>query len=94
MVPSVAIYRKNFASFPGKGISPIIVRRTAFQDPGGFMHWLKLLMEAWVVFGVVTVVAGLIWTTRLSRAMNPEVRVPVASERSFGAARLSKLHSA
>ena len=37
------------------------------------MHWLKLLMEVWAVFGVVTIVAGMIWTTRLSREMNPEV---------------------
>jgi|HubBroStandDraft_6_1064221.scaffolds.fasta_scaffold00208_30 hypothetical protein len=56
------------------------------------MHWLKLLMEVWVVFGVVTVVAGLIWTTRLSREMDPEIsEVSSPSERRFGTAPLSKL---
>ncbi|HLW89170.1 MAG TPA: hypothetical protein VKR57_11800 [Terriglobales bacterium] len=59
------------------------------------MHWLKLLLEIWVVFGVVSVVAGLIWTTRLSREMNPEnSKVPAASERKFGTASLSKARSA
>jgi hypothetical protein len=56
------------------------------------MHWLKLLMEVWVVFGVVTVVAGLIWTTRLSREMDPEIsEASSPSERGFGTAPLSKL---
>jgi hypothetical protein len=52
-------------------------------------------MEVWVVFGVVIVVAGLIWTTRLSREMSPEIsKIPPAPERQFGTASLSKLHSA
>jgi len=59
------------------------------------MHSLKLLVEGWLVFGVVTVVAGLIWTTRLSREMNPEVsKAQPMPERQFGTASLSKLHSA
>jgi hypothetical protein len=67
----------------------------AVFDPGGFMHWLKLIVEGWLAFGVVTVVAGLVWTTRLSREMNPEVsKAPPMSERQFGTASLSKLHSA
>lgn len=94
-VPAIAIYRKNFASFPGQGICPIIVRLASVSDPGGFMHWLKLVIEGWLVLGVVSVVAGLIWTTRLSREMNPEVsKLPAAPERRFGTASLSKLHSA
>jgi hypothetical protein len=41
-------------------------------------------MEAWVVFGVVTVVAGLIWTARLSRELNPEIsKAPPRPERQF-----------
>jgi hypothetical protein len=55
------------------------------------MHWLKLVMEGWVIFGVVVVAAGMIWTTRLSREMNPEVpKVPSVPERQFGAASLFK----
>lgn len=52
-------------------------------------------MEAWVVFGAVTVVAGLIWTTRLSREMNPEIsKVASVPERQFRTASLSKARSA
>ncbi len=59
------------------------------------MHWLKLLMEVWVVVGIVSVVAGLIWTTHLSREMNPEIsKLPHPPERQFGTASLSKVHSA
>jgi hypothetical protein len=49
------------------------------------MHSLKVLLEVWLLFGVVTVVAGSIWTTRLSREMNPEItKAPPAPERRFG----------
>lgn len=59
------------------------------------MHSLKVLMEVWAVLGVVTVVAGMIWTTRLSRDMNPEIgKLPAASDRQLATASLSKLHSA
>ena len=55
------------------------------------MHWVKWLVEFWVVCGVVTVVAGLIWTTRVNHEMNPEIsKIPVAPERTFGTASLSK----
>ena len=37
------------------------------------MHWLRLMMEVWVVFGVVSVVAGLMWTARLSRETDTEI---------------------
>jgi hypothetical protein len=37
------------------------------------MHWLKLMVEGWLVFGVVTVVIGLMWTTHLSREAEPEI---------------------
>ncbi len=72
---------------------PYNLRRTLVsKDPGGFMHWLKLLMEGWVVFGIVTVVAGLIWTARLSREMDPEISEGRSqSEPQFGTAPLSKL---
>jgi hypothetical protein len=49
-------------------------------------------MEGWVVFGIVTVITGLIWTTRLSREMDPEISEGQSqSERQFGTAPLSKL---
>jgi hypothetical protein len=56
------------------------------------MHWLKLLMEVWMVFGVVTVLGGLAWTARMSREMDPEINeVSSASEPQFGTAPLSNL---
>jgi hypothetical protein len=87
---------QDFALFPVAWICPIIVRRAAFlRDLGGFMHWLKWLIEIWIVFGVVFVIAGLIWTTRLSSEMNPEIgKMPAASERQFGTTSLSKVRSA
>jgi hypothetical protein len=55
------------------------------------MHWLKWLVEIWMVCGVVTVVVGLILTTRVNREMSPDInKVEAASERSFGAASLWK----
>ena len=82
---ALAIYRKNISSFPKRGVCPIICAGRLFsKTPGGFMHSLRLLMEAWVVFGVVTVVAGLIWTARLSRELNPEIsKAPPRPERQF-----------
>jgi hypothetical protein len=48
------------------------------------MHWLKLLVEGWLVFGVVTVVTGLMWTTRLSREADPEItKASPMPERQF-----------
>lgn len=56
------------------------------------MHWLKLLMEVWVVLGVITVLAGLAWTARISREMDPEIDgVTSPSEPQFGTAPLSNL---
>jgi hypothetical protein len=48
------------------------------------MHWLKLLVEGWLVFGVVTVVTGLMWTTHLSREADSEItKAPPMPERQF-----------
>jgi len=30
------------------------------------MHWVKLLAEGWVLFGLVTVISGLFWTSKLN----------------------------
>jgi hypothetical protein len=84
MVSAIAIYGKNFASFPEQPICPIIGPGRLFQYPGGFMHWLKLMVEGWLVFGVVTVVTGLMWTTHLSREVDPEIaKAPPMPERQF-----------
>jgi hypothetical protein len=64
---------------------PYNLRRTLVsQTLGDFMHWFKLLLEGWVVFGIVAVAAGSIWTTRLSREMNPEIsKAPPLPETQF-----------
>ena len=53
------------------------------------MHWLKLLVEGWLVLGVVTVATGLIWTTHLSREADPEIKAPAMPERRFETTSLS-----
>ncbi len=59
------------------------------------MHWLKLMMEVWVVFGVVSVVAGLMWTARLSRETDTEIsNAPPLPERQLATASSYKPHSA
>jgi hypothetical protein len=59
------------------------------------MHWLKLTMEVWVVIGVVTTVAGLIWTARLSRETDPEIsKASPLPERQLSTASSYKPHSA
>jgi hypothetical protein len=59
------------------------------------MHWLKLMMEVWVVFGVMSTMAGLIWTARLSRETDPEIsKAPTLPERQLATASSYKPHSA
>jgi len=31
------------------------------------MHWLMLLSELWVSFGILTVIVGLLWTNKAAR---------------------------
>jgi hypothetical protein len=31
------------------------------------MHWVKLLVEVWVLSGIMTVILGLFWTSKLTR---------------------------
>jgi len=40
------------------------------------MHFFKLLVEAWISFGVITVVLGLVWLNRMSRSSYLEIPHP------------------
>jgi len=54
-----------------------------------------LLVEGWFVFGVVTVVTGMIWTARLSRQAEPEnAKMPARTDHQFGSSSFSNVHSA
>jgi hypothetical protein len=44
----------------------------------GKMHWVKLLLEAWVLLGIVTVIVGLIWTDRQSRVLSKQAATPIS----------------
>lgn len=82
----LAAYAKNFASFPGAPFFPIIVSLevknqswVSWADelcPGEEMHWVKLLLEAWTVLGIATVILGLFWTTRQSREVSKQAANP------------------
>jgi len=59
------------------------------------MLWLKLMMEVWVMFGVVSTVAGLIWTARLSRETDSEIsNAPTLAKRQLATASSYQQHSA
>jgi hypothetical protein len=59
------------------------------------VHWLKLVLEVWVVWGVVSVVGWLIWNARLSREINPEIsKAPPLPERQVATASSSKAQPA
>jgi hypothetical protein len=36
------------------------------------MHWLRLLLEAWISCGIVTVIFGLFWTSRQSNQLSKQ----------------------
>jgi len=57
------------------------------------MHFLKLFLEAWLAFGVITLIVGLIWTSSLS---SPEVLAQAAPKRQaeFDRVALAKVRSA
>jgi hypothetical protein len=72
-----------------------VVFNSRREDPGGFMLWLKLMMEVWVMFGVVSTVAGLIWTARLSRETDSEIsNAPTLAKRQLATASSYQQHSA
>ena len=37
---------------------------------GGEMHWIKLLVEGWVLLGIATVIVGVFWTNRQGSESN------------------------
>ena len=37
------------------------------------MHWVKWLVEGWILFGVITVILGLLWTSKLTNKSQPDV---------------------
>jgi len=58
------------------------------------MHWLKLLAEVWLLFGIVITVVGVVWTSRMSRqAQQLPTVVPSAPPRrpEFASQNLTKL---
>jgi len=89
---------KKFALFPGHPVLPIILRGTdgSAIRPGTIMHWVKWLIEIWILFGVVTVILGLLWTSRLSKESQPNVGTNTSSLRGaeLSANHLSKVRSA
>ena len=93
-----AAFAKNFALFPGQSVLPIILRGTdgSVIRFGGIMHWVKLVVEAWVLFGLVTVILGLLWTSKLTNKSQPNA-VKNTSPRplaELSADHLSKVRSA
>jgi hypothetical protein len=64
-----AAFAKNFALFPGHPVFPIIVRAAdgSVIRLGGIMHWVKLVVEVWVLSGIMTVILGFLWTSKLTR---------------------------
>jgi hypothetical protein len=81
--------------FVGLGPPPRADSGARREDPGEFMRWLKLMMEVWVVLGVVSTIAGLIWTAQLSRETDPEIsKAPPLPEHQLATASSYKPHSA
>jgi len=59
------------------------------------MHWVKLLVEGWILFGVITVMLGLLWTSLSTPEAQTGIvkNVPSVPSADF-AAHLSKVRSA
>jgi len=66
------------------------------HPPGGTMHWVKLLVEVWILFGVVTVISGLLWTSKLSKESQPSIAKNISplQRAELSANNLSKVRSA
>ncbi len=60
------------------------------------MHWVKLLVEVWILFGVVTLILGLLWTSKLTKESQPSIARNISSlpPAEFNANNLSKARSA
>ena len=93
-----AAFAKNFALFPGYRVLPIILRGVDGSTIrlGAIMHWVKLLVEVWILFGVITVVLGLFWTSKLTNKSQSNVVKNTSSlpRAELRANNLSKVRSA
>jgi len=60
------------------------------------MQWLKWLIEVWILFGVVTVILGLLWTSKLTNKSQANVAKNISSVplSELRAEHLSKIRSA
>jgi hypothetical protein len=58
------------------------------------MHWVILFAWGWLVFGVITVIVGLLWTDAISQRNLPEI-AKTSPNRSVGfrAAEYSKVQT-
>jgi hypothetical protein len=62
----------------------------------GIMHWFKLLVEAWILFGLAMVIWGLLWSSNLANESQPTVskNTPAVPQSKFSANDLNKARSA
>lgn len=60
------------------------------------MHWMKWLIEVWILFGVVTVILGLLWTSKLTNRSQPNTAKSASSlpRTELSSDHLSKVQSA
>jgi hypothetical protein len=70
-----------------------MVRSSAW---GEIMHWVKWLVEVWILFGVVIVILGLLWTSKLTNKSQPKTIQTASSlpHTELSADHLSKVQSA
>ncbi|MGA8153303.1 MAG: hypothetical protein WB952_20295 [Terriglobales bacterium] len=60
------------------------------------MHWVKLMVEMWVLIGVVTVILGLLWTSKLAKKpqLNLVKSAPPPAQAEISSSNLGKIRSA
>jgi hypothetical protein len=61
------------------------------------MHWLMLVIEVWLLFGILTVVGGLMWTSKAAREAlqkAPEHAARSHQSADFATTGLSEVRSA
>lgn len=61
------------------------------------MHWIKWLMEGWVLLGIATTILGVFWTNRQSAESSKQTTISIAPptlRRELTPANLSEAQSA
>ncbi|HZP62020.1 MAG TPA: hypothetical protein VFB28_01290 [Terriglobales bacterium] len=59
------------------------------------MHWVKLFVEFWAFFGIITMLIGMFWTDHQSKQLTDNTAKPVAKVLpDFATTTLSKARSA